>query len=270
MRVICLIIFVMLYAHAIIGQDNCTLYEGDCRIACELSTEASKQQGSKRSQILFDSCIALCPTFAYAYYQKAVPYLKHGLIPEWKKLIDKAVELEPQSYLVNRGCNQIQFFRNYQQGINDLNKLEEIYGRFDIGYSNSGQYHAQMLKALAYRELGESQKAIDLMEKLLNSSWYRPGLFDYLHLGASYLKAGYNDKAIAAFSKQNNENELAETYYYLAQIAEQKDQKENSLELISKSIDLYKSGFIMSNNYYQYLDKIYFKEIESVLKRLNQ
>ena len=61
------------------GQPNCNIYKwkGDslCYYACLEATKAIEfSQGSKESQIHFDRAIELCPTFAYAYFEKAVPY----------------------------------------------------------------------------------------------------------------------------------------------------------------------------------------------------
>ena len=140
------LLFCIIFSYqSVVSQPNCQIL-GDttCIKACELSIEASKYQGSKYSQDLFDKAIEMCPSFAYAYYEKSVPYLKQGLINEWKTLIDKAVELEPTRYLLNRGCNQIQFFRNYENGLKDLNKLQELLGYFDIGYTNSGEYQISL------------------------------------------------------------------------------------------------------------------------------
>ncbi len=264
------ILIICLFVSNLNAQENCNLYEGDCKKACEISIEASKFQGSRSSQLLFDSCIALCPTFASAYYEKSVPFLKHGLITQWKELIDKAVELKPKSFLLNRGCNQIQFFRNYANGLKDLNRLYQLTGHFNIGYTNSGEYHVQMIRAIAYRKVGNILKSIEIMQALLNSDWYSIGLYDFHHLGVSYLEAGQLNEAKQAFTKQLNENELAETYYYIALILEKEDQFEQAQEMLSKAEVNYKNGSTMNNNYYHFLDKVFYSEIQTATKRLIQ
>ena len=49
------------------------------------------KQGSKESQLLFDKAISMGPKYAYAYYQKSVPYFKRGLFAEGLSLITKAI-----------------------------------------------------------------------------------------------------------------------------------------------------------------------------------
>ena len=271
MKKFCFLYFLCLGFQIGFGQPNCLLLKDSiCVSACQLSIEASNNQGSRHSQELFDQAIAMCPNFAYAYYEKSVPYLKHGLINEWKVIIDKAVELEPQSYLINRGCNQIQFFRNYKKGIEDLEKLGELYGNFNIGYTNSGEYHAQMIRAIAYRKLGQVDQSIAIMEQMVSSPWYSQGLYDFLHIGVSYLEAGELEKAKIAFDRQNEAHELAETYFYYSKIYEQKNRTKQALEMLNKSKELYQERQMMFNRYYHYFDKVFYTEIEDNLIRLGK
>lgn len=250
------------------SQGNCNLFEGKCKEACELSYEANKGQGSRQSQELFDKCIELCPTYAYAYFEKSVPYLKQGLFKEWKDLMDKAVKYDP-SYLLNRGCNQIQFIRNYDQGVKDLDSLVNIRESIEIGYCPSGEYHAQLLRAISYQKLGNLEKAIELSEELISSKNYYQGSFDFFHIGIIHLEAGNLDQSEAALLKQNEYDEKAENYYYLSKVFEKKEEPFKQREYLEKSKETYEKGRIMTNNYYHYIDKIFKSDIEYELNKLN-
>jgi len=236
------------------SQPNCmAIKDSTCIKACEIANEAAKYQGAKYSQELFDQAIALCPSFAYAHYEKSVPYLKQGLLKEWKEQIDRAVALEPKTYLLNRGCNQIQFFRNYEYGLKDLNKLYELKGYFDIGYNNSGDYHAQMLRAICYQKLGDILK-----------------YYDYFHIGIAYLEADQVDKAKRAFDTQNKEIELAETYYYYSKLYQKQNNSKEATKCLEIAQRLYKEEKTMSNNYYHYIDKVFYTDIEKELSKLKK
>lgn len=261
---LCLLLTVTFY-----GQGNCNLYEGKCKEACELSYEANKGQGSRQSQELFDKCIELCPTFAYSYFEKSVPYLKQGLFKEWKVLIDKAVQYD-DSYLLNRGCNQIQFIRNYEQGVKDLDMLVELRKSIDIGFSPSGEYHAQLLRAISYQKLGEIEKAIELSKELLSLKNYHQSPFDYFHIGIIYLESDQLDKAEKSFEKQNEYDEKAENYYYLSIISKKKNETSKQKEFLRKAKESYSKGRIMTNNYYHYIDKIFESDIENEIQKLNE
>jgi len=244
------------------SQPNCLVFEkGDCRTACELAVEASNFQGAKHSQEMFDEAIQLCPSFAYAYYEKSVPYLKHGLILEWKELIDKAVEYDPHNYLLNRGCNQIQFFKNYEAGLKDLDRLYELMGRFEIGHTNSGEYDVQLIRAIACRKIGDVEKSIEIIEELLDSDQYFQNMYDYFHIGITYLEANLLEKAEAAFVKQIEYNEFAEIYYYYSIVFQKLNQNNMAIEMLSRGIELYKKDIIMKNNYYHHLDKVFYSEL---------
>ena len=80
------------------AQINCNVYKwaGDtvCFRACQLyETAGYTWQGTRFSQMLYDSVIAICPSFDMAYMEKAVPYLKRGDFVTWRIWIDKAVAL---------------------------------------------------------------------------------------------------------------------------------------------------------------------------------
>jgi len=147
------------------GPPNCNLYKNDknCHLAClEAEKAVTYSQGSKSSQEHFDKSIELCPSFDYSYYQKSVPYAKRGLIREWKKLIDKAVEHDPKENLSNRGWYHFYFMRNYEAAIKDVEELDRLQ-KYDIGPTGDGMYHLNIMKALCWKGLGETQKAIDII-----------------------------------------------------------------------------------------------------------
>lgn len=250
------------------GQLNCSLLkDSSCVKACEMSDRAADFQGSKYSQELFDQAIILCPTYAYSYFEKSVPYLKQGLWKEWKELMDKAVDLDSQ-YLLNRGCNQVQYIRNYKSGLNDLNKLYELRGKFDIGFNPSGEYHGQLIRAICYQKLGDIDKAIEIVEQMVSQTNYSVGLYDYFHLGVMYLDAGEVEKAKKSFDKQVEENEFAEIYYYYSEIYLAEKNKSGAVEALEKAKNLYDRELILSNTYYHYIDKVFYGDIEKELTDL--
>lgn len=113
---------------AVYAQLNCNVYKEDkaCYEACTIAVEAGNYQGYKQSQQGFDKAITLCPALSYAWFEKSVPYLKRGLFVEWRKLIDKAVELDPLQHLGYRGWCRYQFLRDYKGAIEDLEKLDQL------------------------------------------------------------------------------------------------------------------------------------------------
>lgn len=252
------------------GQPNCNVYlwKGDtlCYKACLEATEAGEyEQGSKASQIHFDKAIQYCPTFAYAYFEKAVPYLKRGDFITWKQLIDKAVELSPTAYLGYRAWCRYQFLRDYEGAIRDIDRLDSLI-TYDIGHSINGDYHLNIAKALCYKALGEKKKAIEIIEQHLSSA-SNPSNYDYLHLGVLKLETGDYTGAVADLKKEIEINDcLSETYYYLALAYKKCSDQAAYAKNLLKAKDFYESGKKRTDPYTEPIDKIYLIDIENEIK----
>ena len=98
-------LFILLsFSLQILAQPNCEAfrYDGDT-LKYEACIKAMEIRGhyqfSKAYQTTLDESIAIDPSFDYAYWAKSIAYLKSGDFVTWKKLIDKAVELNHEEYL---------------------------------------------------------------------------------------------------------------------------------------------------------------------------
>jgi len=260
-------LFAFLTAQLVLAQPNCNVYKWNndtlCYQACLEAMQAIEfSQGSKKSQVHFDKAIDLCPTFDYAYFEKAVPYLKRGLFVQWKLLIDKAVELNPRDHLGYRGWCRYQFLRDYEGAIKDIEKLDSLID-YDIGYSINGDYHLNIARALCYKGIGEKKKAIEIIEKQLSLEKYHPLSYDYLHLGVLKLETNDYKDAIMAFKKQIAINDyLAETYYYVALTYKAMNNGEEYLMNIERAKQYYLEKKKMTDPYTNPMDKVYWEDIE--------
>lgn len=210
----------------IIAQGNCLLYgEGSGeRIACELSYEAIKyRQGSKESQMIFDEAIKAGPNYAWAYYQKSVPFFKRALFADGIKLINKAIELEPENYLHYRAYWYF-YNRSYKMCASDLDRL---YGKHQVSYISTpgGELEMRLLLGMSLARIGELTKGIEWVEHLMNIYKERPnlkGFYDHYVLGFLYYENGDLAKAKKELEKQIEvEPKFADTYYYLGLIERQ-------------------------------------------------
>ncbi len=255
------VLFVVIFSSY--GPPNCNLYKENegCYQACKEAEKAIMHpQGSRKSQEHFDRSIALCPSFDYSYYEKAVPYAKRGLIKEWKEMIDKAVEINPVEHLANRGWYHFFFMHNYEAAIQDIEQLDALVSG-ELGYTGDGLYHLNIMLALCWKGLGETSKAIEICRNQIEKDRGNVGLYDYLHLGVLYLENREYNKAIATFQLQINEDGVSELYYYRAlcyKALNQKDLYESDLETALK---LYQRERSMSNPYRQLVDEIFIEDI---------
>lgn len=266
------LIIVLFSFSGIFAQPNCEAYkyQGDtlkyeaCKKAMEIK---GHYQFSKEYQTILDESLAIDPTFDYAYWAKSIAYLKSGDFVTWKKLIDKAVELNPKEHLGYRGWCRYQFFRDYKGAIKDIEKLDSLVD-YDIGQSQNGTYHLNIAKGLCYKAIGEKEKAIEIIENQikLNEQEDFVGAYDYLHLGVLYLETGKFEKAVEVFKKQSQNNELAENQYYSALAFLNLDQSTAYRSSLEKAMELYREGSQMSDPYSNPMDKIYLENIEDELK----
>lgn len=253
------------------AQINCNIYQwaGDssCYRACQVYSFANHTpQGSRASQILYDSVIAICPSFDMAYMEKAVPYLKRGDFIAWRRWIDQAVALNPKEHLGYRGWCRYQFLRDYAGALEDIEALERI-KQPDIGYSVNGDYHLKIAKALCYKGLGQKEKAIQTIETQLAKPGYEPGYYDYLHLAVLKIETGNPEAALSVLEKQRQLSaDFAETFYYLALVYKQMgDHRPEMLENLAMAQKLYQEGRHRTDPYDHPEDRIYQEYITKAL-----
>jgi len=226
------------------AQGNCLIYPEDSgeRIACELSYRAIEyKQGSRMSQILFDEAIRIGPNYAYAYYQKSVPFFKRGLLNEGITLLNKAVELEPNSYYQTYRAYWYFSHHSYTQCIKDL----EAYYTANPGQMEStpgGEMDMGIILGISYFKQNKAEKGIESVVNRINtySSKSYIGLYDYYVLGALYYQNNQLKKAENAFKKQLTLNpDYADTYYYLGLIKASQSNKADAKQLFQEALNRY-------------------------------
>lgn len=266
-----LLIFLFSFS-SVFSQPNCEAYKyyGDTLKyeACKKAEQIENHyQFSKKFQEILDESILIDSTFAYAYREKSVAYLKSGDFITWKRLIDKAVKFDKKDNLGYRGWCRYQFFRDYKGAIKDIEKLDSLVD-YDIGQSINGTYHLNIAKGLCYKAIGEKEKAIKIIENQIKQNEKEDfvGAYDYLHLGVLYLETERFKKAIEMFKKQAKTNELAENQYYLALTYRKLNKPTESKSCLEKAKELYIGERKMSDPYSNPMDKIYLENIENEIK----
>lgn len=272
MKILTVLLLCLLCGNAS-AQINCNFYkeqnQTECYTACLKALRATSLQGTGVSQHLFDEAISLCPSLDYAYFEKAVPYLKRGLFLEWRQLIDRAVYFNPIGYLGYRGWCRFQFLRDYRGALEDIVLLDSL-TEGNIGYSQNGDYHLNTVRSLCHRALGEKVLAIEVLEKQLQSPAYSPGPYDYLHLGIMKIQTGHASLGLKLLLKQKEINPyLAESHYYVAVAMLQLDQIEDAKNHLNRAQELYSKGYRMTDPYTHPVDKIFQDDITNLSKRID-
>jgi len=251
------------------AQVNCEAYKymGDS-LKYEACKEAEKRAGhyqfSYEYQNALDKALAIDSTFSDAYKYKSTAYLKAGNFIEWKKLMDKAVELDPESHLFYRGWCRFQFFRDYKGAIEDIERLDSL-ADYDIGFGQNGYYHLQTTRALCYKQIGQQAKAISIFESCLHDPDFIHGPYFYVHLGVLYLDQKSFAKAEKYLLLQQEENDLAENRFYLARVYLAQGRTADALSNLEIAKEKYENGLSFFDPYGPQVDQIFLEDIETAL-----
>lgn len=236
------LIFVPLFllSQTVMGQSDCSIYPEDSkeRLACEYGRKAIKfKQGSRQSQLLFDSAISVNPEYAWAYYEKSVAYMKRGLLGEGMSVLNKAVALDPLSYLTYRAYWFFQH-KSFERCRDDLEAFYSMEGSYPKN-TPGGALDMRIVLGLTYAQLGSNQRAIELVYETINTypSEDYLGPYDYHTLGVLYMHNGQYVEANQALMKSIKRNEqFADSYYYLALLAEQRSELKEAQYYINESV----------------------------------
>ncbi|MDA9056783.1 hypothetical protein N9K49_02970 [Flavobacteriaceae bacterium] len=267
---ICTQLFLILVIFRINAQPNCEAfkYYGDT-LKYEACKEAEKRSGhyqfSRKYQEAFDDALAIDSTFAFAYRAKSTAYLKSGNFITWKKLIDKAVQYDPEGQLYYRASCRYQFFRDYNGAIEDIKHLDSLV-KYDIGYSQNGDYHLNIIMALCYRAIGNPMESLKIFEQTLQDSSYSVGIYDYLHLGVLNFEMGNYTKAIETLKKQEIENDIAENRYYIALTYRKLGNTKECIYNLDLAKKKYQMESRMFDPYVEKMDQIFLIDIENEIE----
>lgn len=277
-RMRCLAWLLVLLPAGVFGQYNCSIYtDSSYARACRIYNAVdSLYQGSVRCQYYLDSAIAVCPGFAPAWHEKSVPYLKRGDFVTWRRLLDKAVDLDPLSFLPYRGWCRFKFLRDYEGALLDLRVFDSLTGGRHQS-SNDGNYELHVVMALCERELGHMEAAfryfaigIDSVEA--QSGPAATGLYDYLHLGVTKMRTGDLPGAIRALEQENRKyDHFADTYYYLGMVYLLEGQRGPAKANLLRARELmhdHSGKYHVYDIYCEMPDVVYPGDIEAALQRV--
>jgi tetratricopeptide (TPR) repeat protein len=157
---------------------------------------------SSEYQSYLDSAISQNPNVAYFYQQKAMPYFKLGKYEVGLNILEKAVELDPKSYIDHKAFIQCIFQKNYQNALESFTTAKKIKG--ENGYVMDHSYDFYI--GLCYLQLNEFEKAVKYFEasisemlKSYSESWVHH--LDLLYAGIAYQELNKHEKAITYFDR---------------------------------------------------------------------
>lgn len=252
------------------AQPNCNAYliYGDT-LKHEACKKAENRRGhyqfSKEYQIALDQALAIDSTWAYAYRAKSVAYLKSGDFITWKKLMDKAVKYNLREMLEYRSWCRYQFFKDYKGAIEDAERLFQLSGDYAAESAN-GDYNLNIARGLWYRELGQIDKGLQIMEEQLDKPDHYVGIYDYLHLGVIYFEFGRFQDALTALKRQEAENDIAENRFYKALTLKALGNSNEYTRELELALAKYSRGLRMFDPYVEMIDQIYQADLDAEIE----
>jgi tetratricopeptide (TPR) repeat protein len=265
---------VILLPAAATAQYNCSIYKDSSYArACRIYNYAGDSliQGSAKCEHWLDSAIATCPGFAPAWHEKSVPYLKRGDFVTWRRILDKAVDLDPRQFLAYRGWCRFEFLRDYAGAMEDLRRFDTL-SEFSHTSSNDGDYELHLVMALCERELGDTGAAFHYFGVAMDADSTNAGLYGWLHLGVTRLGVRDYRGAIAALEHENRVYEqFADTWYWLGRVYLATGQRALAKKMFLHAMELmndHSGRYHLHGPYCEKLDAIYASDIDAALADL--
>jgi tetratricopeptide (TPR) repeat protein len=208
-------------------------------------------------ELYCDSVIAICPNIAYAWRQKAIPYIKNGDYAKAFELENRSVALAPEEWTAYRGFLKCIFTKDYEGAIVDFQKAQQLTPN---GYEMD--HTCFFYEGLCNLELGNYLKAEENFKKdiFIQTGGIKEKEKDVhfntlLYLGIVYFEMNSNDKAKEYLLKSLEiYRQLPEANYYLGLVY--KREKNNELKekhlSIAKQSRLDGYGLNEDNIFYAY------------------
>ena len=169
------------------------------RLKCWIDSTGKVPVYSMKRQRYLDSALAIVPSNAYWWQQKAMPLYKLKKYDIAERYLDSAVKYDAMKYIDYRGFMKCIFSKRYQSAKEDFRQSKQI-----IGDGAVMDHTYDFYIGLCCLQLNELDSATQYLEYTVNkqrttlgSKWVHP--LDVFYLGIAYYEEERYTEAIAAF-----------------------------------------------------------------------
>lgn len=217
---------------------------------------------SQDYQAEIDKIIQDYPNSAYLWQQKAMPLFKQGKYEIAMPILDKAVELNPKSYMDYRAFMKCIFSKNYSDAIKDFESAKMISGN---SYVMDHTYNFYI--ALCHLQRSEFAKAeyileTDMKTLIAEKREVELHFLDAFYLGIAKYELKKYEEATTHFDRALKVySEFSDAEYYKALCLNKLNRKEEASSLLRKAVADYKKGFTINEDnviYERYPYQAYF------------
>lgn len=229
-------------------------------------------QGSPESMSRIEEALAVDPTYAEAWRELSVAYLKRGMPQKWKPLMDKAVQYDPETWVPWRGYLYLYFYRDYKKAIEDFNASDSLTEYLDYPQGHSVDFW----RGIAYLGLNDHSNSINYWDKHIHKETEDAGedwveLEAFLYRGIAHYESGNMVSALEDFDKiLHYFKHSADAKYYKAKTLQQLGKNIEALGYAKKAMMDYKKGFYNNYHYVELLRQIYPQDIEMLVTELSK
>ena len=225
-------------------------------------------QGSITHQKKCDTLIALNHNISGALQEKATPSAKIGDYHLAFPLLEEAANVDAKDALYYYSWLLLYYFRDYERALERLNQYDDFTpNQFDVAWGENVNY----LKGLAYKQLGDYEKAIKEFSKAIEDEGSNVDLYAYVYRGIAYFNNDNFNSAIEDFDTAINEYSNCTTaYYWKGEVLMAVDNKKEALENYNKALELLKKGYFKSDSYMELFDVPVKEQIEDRLKEIEK
>jgi tetratricopeptide (TPR) repeat protein len=213
------------------------------------------RMGSVSHQLYLDSALAIIPTYAYYWQQKAMPLYKAGLFQYARPYMDSAVKYNPKKMLDYAAFMECIFEKNYPDALRDFMKAKALYGN---GHIMDHAYNFYI--GLCYLQTYRYDSAKRYMEQCVqedlagsNGKWAHPN--NYFYLGIIAYVHNDNVAAIGEFDKALAEYPtFSDAQYYKAWCLTSLGRKTEALAMMRAADENFRQGYTFNEDNSLYVD----------------
>ena len=225
--------------------------------------------GTPRSMRALEKATRIFPENELVWLELAYPYLYAGKYEEWNYHMNKAIELNPQTWQGLRGYQKLYFLRDYGGALYDLDATDTLtIDKTDY----AGRQSVHYLRGLCYLGLKDYKLATDFLEKYLEDESSKTGTIDIDPMAYVYLGIIENEKqdyrsALEVLTKATAEKySLADAHYHSAYAHFMLGNIDDASEQISIARERYEEKEYNKSQYlkYEVPHQLYLAQIDAL------
>ncbi len=222
-------------------------------------------EGSALRQSKLDTLIALNDEEEEYYRQKSFKFTRVGEFEEGRRLIDKAVQLDPLNALYFTSWQLLFNYRDYEGALADL----EYYDDISEGVSYVWGDNVNYLKGLCYKQMGLYDQAVEEFDACIDFEADKVSEYVYVYRGISNLRHECIDEAKKDFKMALAiDNRCTMAYVYMGEALLLSESCHEAMTYLQKAEDLLCRGAKKTHPYFEVFDEVYLDQVYDLIAQL--